>query len=299
MPETQRSEGRALAMGLGAVLLWSTVASAFKLGLRVLEPLQLLSLASLVALLFLGAVLAAQGRLGELRGLGAARWRRALVLGLVNPFIYYAVLFEAYDRLPAQVAQPLNFTWALVLGLLSVPLLGQRFRWRDLAAGLVCYSGVVVIFTGGSLEGLRGADPLGLALVLGSTLLWALYWIGNRRSDLDPALGLFLNFLVGTPFVLLAALLGPGLTLGGGAGLAGGLYVGIAEMGLAFLLWLGALRRTESTARIANLIFLAPFLSLVFIRLLTGERILASTPLGLALIVAGLLLQQSRTRVKS
>ena len=28
----------------------------------------------------------------------------------------------------------------------------------------------------------RVADPLGVALALGSTLIWALYWIGNRRS---------------------------------------------------------------------------------------------------------------------
>jgi len=58
------------------------------------------------------------------------------------------------------------------------------------------------------------------------------------------------------------------------------------------VLWLKALKFSENTARVANLIFLSPFLSLLFIRLLVGEEILLSTLAGLVLIVAGLILQQ-------
>jgi drug/metabolite transporter (DMT)-like permease len=53
------------------------------------------------------------------------------------------------------------------------------------------------------------------------------------------------------------------------------------------------MRLTRSTARISNLIFLSPFLSLFFIRAFVGEEILLSTWIGLGLIVAGLLLQRS------
>jgi drug/metabolite transporter (DMT)-like permease len=63
-------------------------------------------------------------------------------------------------------------------------------------------------------------------------------------------------------------------------------------MGLAFVLWLSALRLTASTARVANLIFLSPFLSLLFIHYLVGEEILPSTLVGLALIMGGLLVQR-------
>ena len=37
-----KNERNALLMGLGAVLLWSTVATGFKLGLEHLKPVQLL-----------------------------------------------------------------------------------------------------------------------------------------------------------------------------------------------------------------------------------------------------------------
>jgi len=66
-------------------------------------------------------------------------------------------------------------------------------------------------------------------------------------------------------------------------------------MGLTFVLWLSALRLTRSTSRIANLIFLAPFLSLIFINFVLGERVRGATLIGLVLIVVGLLLQGRRS----
>ena len=282
-----QDERRALLFGLAAVLAWSTVATAFKLSLRHVDPVQLLFLATAASVLALGGVLVVQGKTGLLRRVTRRQLLYALGLGLLNPFLYYLVLFEAYDRLPAQVAQPLNYTWALTLSWLSVPLLGQKLRRKDALAGVVCYCGVVIIATRGDLAGLRVDSPLGVALALGSTILWALYWIGNRRSPLDPVVGLFLGFVWALPFVTVAnALLGDfRFNL---PGVLGGLYVGAFEMGFTFVLWLTALRLTTSTARVANLIFLAPFLSLVFIRIFLGELIASATLVGLALIVGGL-----------
>ena len=54
------NERRALGFGLSAVLLWSTVATAFKLTLAELTPIQMLTIASLVSALALTAVCAIQ-----------------------------------------------------------------------------------------------------------------------------------------------------------------------------------------------------------------------------------------------
>jgi drug/metabolite transporter (DMT)-like permease len=173
--------------------------------------------------------------------------------------------------------------------------LGQRVRLRDFAAAFVCYAGVIVIATRGDVLGLRFSNPLGVGLALGSAFVWAGYWIGNTRSCRDPAAGLFLNFLLGLPpvtaaFLLLTEWRGPSIE-----GLLGGAYVGTFEMGITFLLWQTALRRSDNASKVGNLIFLSPFLSLVFIRLVVGETILPSSLLGLALIVTGLIVQRAGT----
>lgn len=276
----------------GAVFLWSTVASAFKLTLRYLDPLQLLLYANATSVVVLFAILAFRGQLHQLARYTRPDWLRLAGLGVLNPFLYYVVLFQAYDLLPAQQAQPLNFTWAITLALLSVPLLGQRIGIKSFAALLISYAGVVVISTKGDVLALAFTSLPGVALALGSTVIWALYWIYNTRDTGDPVAGLFVGFCASLPLITITTAVFSELGTPHWQGIVGGIYVGLFEMGVAFVLWLQALKRSSTTAKVGNLIFLAPFLSLVFIHFLVGERIVPATLLGLALIVAGNIVQQ-------
>ncbi|MFT7699844.1 MAG: drug/metabolite transporter (DMT)-like permease, partial [Candidatus Krumholzibacteriia bacterium] len=199
---------RATICALLAVFAWSTVATAFKIALRHLDQFQLLFLANVFSLLAVGLVLVFGGRWKKFRKTSLRQLRDAALLGLINPVAYYLILLKAYSLLPAQIAQPLNYTWALTLGLLSVPLLGQRLTKRDIVGGLICYFGVVVISTGGKLTGFTMASPLGIALALGSTIIWAFYWLGNTRltqgeKGMDPVVALFVGFAFSLPVVAL------------------------------------------------------------------------------------------------
>ena len=110
----------------------------------------------------------------------------AAALGLLNPLAYYLVLFEAYDRLPAQIAQPLNYTWAIALALLAIPVLRQHLSARGWAGVCVGYAGVVVLLTQGEFDGFGRFDPLGAALALSSSLIWAAYWLLTVRHRHSP-----------------------------------------------------------------------------------------------------------------
>ena len=293
LPVSANSSHRlALINGLGAVLLWSTVATAFKISLAALTPLVLVALASAVSWLFLLGVLYVTGAAQELRGLQRKSLVYALTLGLLNPGLYYLVLFAAYDALLAQEAMALNYTWALVLPLLAVPLLRQPLKGRDAIAALISYSGVVVIATRGDVTGLTLSNPAGVALAIGSTLLWALYWIANTKISLSPVVSLFLNFSAAAPLLLLAALWRGDLDSVSLTGALGAVYIGLFEMGLSFILWLRAMRLTNNTARISTLIFLAPPLSLLLIWWLLNEPVMPSTLVGLVFILGGLGWQQ-------
>lgn len=287
---------KAYCYGLATVLLWSTVASAFKLSLRHMDHLQLLLYASAASLVTLVAILAAQGRLSLLASMNRRQWLTSAGFGLINPFAYYIVLFKAYDLLPAQEAQPLNYTWAVTLALLSIPLLGQKISVKDLIALGVSYTGVVLISTHGDPLNFRFSDSTGVALALGSTVIWALYWIYNTRDTRDPVAGLAANFACGTVYILIAVCLFSDPWVTDWRALSGAAYVGVFEMGLTFVLWLKALKLSETTAKVGNLIFISPFVSLVLIHFIVGEEILASTITGLVFIMAGIALQQMKRR---
>lgn len=284
---------------MATVGIWSTVASAFKISLRHLDPIQLLLCACTVSLVALGVILCAQGKTKALRQLSPREYLFGVGLGILNPFLYYIILFKAYDLLPAQEAQPLNYTWAITLSILSVPLLGQRLQAKEIIAILISYAGVLIISTHGQILSLNFSNPMGVALALASTIIWALYWIGNTKSTIDPIVGLFLNFATALPLILIVTLTFSTLPTPTLEAFAGGTYVGLFEMGITFALWLTAMKYAAKpdgggTARIANLIFLSPFLSLALIHFLIGETILPTTFVGLALIVVGNALMQYR-----
>ena len=286
------NQPKAYAFGMGAVICWSTVATAFKLSLEYLSPAQLLLYASLTSWLFLAIILLAKKRFVATLSTGWESYRRAFIFGACNPLIYYLILFKAYDLLPAQEAQIINYSWALTMTLLAIPLLGHKLRWQDTVAAIVCYSGVLVIATHGDVFGLQFANPEGVIWALVSTIIWALYWILNSKQQGDAIGALFRNFSCAIPLALLYCLMTGELVAVPWQGLAGAVYVGLFEMGISFIFWLTAMQLTKSTARIANLIFIAPLLSLVIISVLLDEAILASTLWGLALILGGLMIQQ-------
>jgi drug/metabolite transporter (DMT)-like permease len=286
------NQRKAYIYAIGAVLIWSTVASAFKISLRTLSPAHLLLYANFVSVLLLGGLLLCRRELGLALPKNRQELLRSIGLGILNPFLYYLVLFKAFDLLPAQEAQPLNYTWAITLSVLAVPLLKQKLSLREVVAILVSYSGVLVISTRGDVLGMNFTDPLGVALALGSTIAWALYWIYNTMDGRPPLAGLFMNFLCALPLTLLYCLIFTEMRAPDLTGLLGAAYIGCFEMGISFFLWLQALKYTATAARISSLIFISPFFSLILIHFLVGEEILPSTFYGLVLFVVGLVLQQ-------
>ena len=190
----QDTDRRAVKMGLGAVMLWSTVATAFSLSLKYLTPLQLVTLAALVSWCFFASRLGSPARWASLRATSSKERITGLLMGWLNPGLYYLVLFAAYDQLPAQEAMAINYSWGITLALIAAPLLRQRLTPGALLAACISYSGIVVIATRGSPLSLDFAQPLGVGLALLSTLLWSLYWVINTRMPVDPEVNLFLNF---------------------------------------------------------------------------------------------------------
>jgi drug/metabolite transporter (DMT)-like permease len=286
---------RAIYLALCTVMLWSTVATAFKLSLRHVTPVELLLYATLFSTMVLGFILYQQDKFHLILRCTRREFRLSLLLGFLSPFLYYLILFKAYELLPAQQAQPINYTWAITLSLLSVPLLKHKIGPQHWLALAISYAGVVVISTEGRPFELQFTDPFGVFLALISTVVWSLYWIYNTRDSRDPVVGLFVNFLCSIPFILAYYFLTQEVRVIPLEGLLGAAYVGLFEMGICFVMWLMAMKLTDNTARISNLIFLSPFLSLVFIHFILGERIVAGTFVGLILIVIGLICQRYRS----
>ena len=283
----ETNDVKAIGYGLLTIASWSTVATAFSLSLRELSPFGLLLWSSLLALAMLAGVAAATGRVAEFRRWTGRDFVLSAAAGLLNPFLYYFLLFGAYDRLAAQDAMTLNFTWPIVLVIVTALLFRRRVApagWLFLAIG---FCGVVTIATRGRPLTLELSDGPGVAMALGSTVVWALYWAMNSSDSRDSVNRLLCNFAFGCAYLGLFAMATGGAELPGARGLIGAAWVACFEMAFAFVVWLRALKLAGHPAWISNLVYLTPVLSLLVIRVVLGESIHGSTLAGLALILTG------------
>ncbi len=294
-----KNQKKAYLFALLAVLCWSTVASAFKITLRHLDIYNFLFYTSITAVLVLLIYVIIQKKLSIIRSFTLIDFLKSGLRGLFNPFIYYLVLFEAYRLLPAQEAQTLNYTWPIVLSIFSVIFLGEKFSYRNAIAILISFFGVIVISVKGNFGAIQFSNLTGSILAVSSSIFWASYWILNLKDKNDDGIKLLLNFAFGAIYITIFILIKGVLEWPQPIALLGSLYSGIFEMGITFIFWLKALQYAEDTAKVSNLIFLAPFLSLIFIWLIVGEKVLPATVFGLVLIITGILIQQVKSRNKA
>ncbi|MCP4551570.1 MAG: DMT family transporter [Bacteroidetes bacterium] len=277
---------------LTAIFFWSTMSSAFKLTLGYIDYVHLLLFTSFFSIIILFIILILQKKTNQLKQFTKKDFFSSSILGLLNPFLYYFILFKAYTLLKAQEAGTLNYSWPIVLVLLSIPLLKQKISIKSIGAIFVSFLGIIIISTEGNILSLQFTNLLGVGLAVGSAIFWALYWIFNLKDKRNEAPKLFLNFCFGFIYILITSLIITKLQFPSKEAMLGSIYIGFFEMGLTYFLWMKALSLSYNTAKVSNLVYLSPFMALIFIHFMVGEIIMTTTIIGLIFIISGIILQK-------
>jgi drug/metabolite transporter (DMT)-like permease len=286
------NQTKAYLFALTAVLFWSTIGSAFKITLNYVSFIQLVLFSAAVSIIVLFILVVTQKKFPILRQVSKKDFLRSAGMGFLNPFLYYVVLIKAYDILLAQEAVVLNYIWPMTLVLLSIPILKQKIKLSSIFAMLISFFGVVLITLHGDLTHLRFTSLSGVLLALGSTVIWALFWLFNVKDHREEVTKLLLNFIFGFIYIMIFAIAMKEVSVPNIKGIEGVTYIGIFEMGITYVVWLKALKLSKTTAKVSNLIFISPFLSLLFVAMFVGERIMGYTVLGLVFILGGIVMQR-------
>ena len=305
------NQRKAIVLAGLVILFWSTVASAFKMALAEMTPVLLVTIASLITLIIASIALVATDGFGEMFRLFGDKKALAegALFGVINPFFYYIILFKAYSLLPAQITQPLNFSWQVILVIMLSIVYRQRLKTKEIIGVLISYAGVIVLSTNNSVVEGGTLSIAGIVLTITSTFLWAGYWVLRLKSKLDSIPGLFMNFFFGSLYLVVLILIYPESIEFEGRSIFSGdypswramftaLYVGVFEMGITFILWGKALKLAVNKVQLTQLTYLCPVLSLFFILIILKEQINIFTIFGLFMIIAGLIVGQNNRFLK-
>lgn len=287
-----KNQSKAYIFTAFSIIFWATVATAFKISLKYISPVQLLFVSSMssLAILFLIALLT--GKIKILRDFTKQDYLFSALMGLINPFGYYLILFKGYDLLPAQIAQPLNVTWGIVIVFLSIPILKQKVHWQNYISLVLAFIGVSLIAYGGEVSAYLNINITGVFLCLSTSFIWSIYWLINTKDKQDEVVRLMMNFVFGAIYILIFVTIDKSLMNFDMRGFIPAVYVGIFEMGLTFWLWLQAMKFSENTAKISIYIYIFPVLSMFFIHYFLGEKILFTSIIGLILVISGVLVNR-------
>ena len=280
------------------VLSWSTVASAFKIALREFTYYELLLVASGTALLVFAVVITFQKKWRLVNGISKKQFAIYALTGFLNPAFYYLVLFKSYELLPAQIAQPINYFWPILLTIMLAVFTRQPIAAIKYIGMVISFAGVVLISLGPKRVAGEDISLTGILLAFFSAFIWAGFWILNKKSQqTDNTVNLFMSFLFGFGYLLIGTLFVE-VNLRSVNGMLASMYSGLFEMAIPFIFFGLALRKTNNPALINQLCYLSPFLSLFLIHFILGEKIYLTTIIGLLLIIAGILFNEYLTKKK-
>ncbi len=300
---TEKNQTKALALGIGTVLMWSTVSSIFKLALNSINAMQLIALALSIASLFLGSYIVYTGKWRILKKLSRADILNILLQGFLL-FAYYFFLFTGYENLPAQIAQPINSTWAFVLVFINAWLVKEMLTKVEFLGMFLAYTGTVIIGIGGarSESFMEQVSIFGIISIVISTFFMAIYWIVNNKCKASHSISLWGGFAVSAILanivLVVQSLMGYNLNweVLQNQTFFAVVYLALFEWGLPFTTWTLALKLTTSVTTMGTLSFFNPFLSLIWISIILDEPILITTIIGLVFIVTGMMTQQKFKR---
>lgn len=247
---------RATALGLGAILLWSTLASLTVLS-GGLPPFQTTAVAFAIggSIIALAAIL--RGRATLMRPTSAS-----LALGVYGLFGYHALYFAALRLAPPAEAHLLNSLWALLIVLFAALLPGHRLRINHVIGALLGLSAAArLVWSKGGGEAAGESAALGFALALGCALVWSSYSVASRLLAAVPSESLAVSCLVTAALAFACSHLletwTPPASPGAWMAL---LTLGAGPVGAAFLLWDIGMKQGD-TSLLGVLAYASPVLS--------------------------------------
>ena len=263
--------------GCGAIALWAFLGLLSRAAASI-PPLQLTAMSFAVAAVLGVAVLAARGRLGDLRQPPLA-WLH----GVGGLFGFHALYFTALAWAPAAEANLINYTWPLLIVLLSAPLLGLRLTGKHIAGAALGAAGCALLL-GGNASLTASALP-GYAAAVCSAFTWATYSVLSRRFASVPT-GAVAGFCAASAvlaaishFAFEATITPDPLAW------AAVLVLGAGPVGGAFFLWDAGMKRGDPRL-LGTLAYATPVASTLLL-CAGGYAVFSLTTLASAVLVAG------------
>jgi len=288
-----KKENLAYVLVCITAMIWATGAALSKLVLAEIDSLQFLMFVTLFAFAGMLAAVLVTRKAGIIRKYKPRDYLVFSYMGFIGMFFYLFLFYSSLAIMRAQETVAVNYLWPIMVVIFASVILKERPTIRKLSGILISFMGVIVVITGGNPLSIQLSSLEGTLMAMAGAALYGLFSVLSKKHNYDKLTSMMFYCLFAFIYAFASALIFSSVPAVSLSQLAVMSWVGAFVNGLGISLWLLALKYGD-TAKIANIIYITPFMALVYIYFLVGEEILASSVIGLAGIIAGNLIQQTR-----
>lgn len=273
-----------------SIFLWSTTATVTKLLLGSLNSMQILLVSSLFAFIFLLIINIIKGNIKELKKYKLKDYLQIAFIGVLGTFLYNLFLYLGIDKLDASQAFIINYLWPIMTVLFACLILKEKMTTRKLIAIILSFIGVIVVTANGNLLSLQQNSIVGAIYCIIAAVSYGLFSVLNKQKGYNKFVSMMLFYFVSFVISLIYVVSSKGNFAMNVSQLLGLLWIGVFTSAIAFTSWALALEKGD-TAKISNLAYITPFLSLVWTSLILKEKFNIYSLIGLLIIVLGIFIQ--------
>ena len=253
------------------ILLWASIPVATKKILIELDNIQTLFYSTIFSTAVMGILVLVENKSKLLKGYGHKKILFMAVLGFLGNYFYYILLYAAFERTTAAEAFILEYTWPLMVLLLSFFILKEKVTVLKLIGIAISFFGIVVITTQGQLTSVSFTNLYGNLLAICSAVVFALFSVLGKKSDFDHTVSVFIYFLAALIYSIPTVFFFSSFKLPSIRTWLWIIYNGVFVNGISYVFWFKALKGGK-THLISNLLYLTPFVSLIYIALLFSKN---------------------------
>ncbi|MBP3336895.1 MAG: DMT family transporter [Clostridia bacterium] len=279
-----------------SILLWSTVATTTKLLLGNLNNLQVLWISAFLAGLFLLIVNIFNGKIRKLKSYTAKDYLISVLVGMPSTFFYYVFYYAGADLLPASQAFIINYLWPVMSIVFACVILKEKITLKKVIAVLISFCGVAIVVSG-DIMNFNTNMLLGAIFCMLGAVSYGIFTALSQKVDYDKSNTNMLSYFASFILTSVINFVNGDLFLPGGFELCGFIWNAVFTMAIANTVWVCALAK-GNTAKISNLAYITPFLSLVWTSLILKETLALSSVAGLVVIVLGIVIQLKDEKTK-
>lgn len=272
------------------VFIWGTMATVGKILVSNIPSLEALCIGSAFAFLFLLIVNIKNGIIKELGKYRVKDYAIMAGLGFIGLFLYSGLYYYGLTQLSSQEACIVNYLWPMMLVLFSTIILKEKLTVVKAVAMISSFIGVVILSVGSGSSG-NGNMMLGIGSCVVAAACYGLFSVLNKKANYDQNIAMMVMWLV---VAVCSAVFGLAIEDWKpvvGMQWLGMLWMGVVVNAIAYLIWALALNADKNSARIANLAYLTPFLSLIISAVVLKEQIQGRALIAFVFIIGGILLQ--------